>query len=316
MLRGPLAEEKYKPSFSGHETFPLRYGWLRKAYEEIKNNKDTSKNIFSDEEAVSRFGVGKNMVAAIHHWSQVTGIVEEDDDRKLRISKIGDLIFSKTGDPYLEHMSSLWFLHWLLATNPKKTTWFWAFNHFPTQTFSRDQLVQDIIKLCSNQTRWRSSSANTIKRDVDCFVRTYSSISSKKVLSHEENLESPLSELGIISALGRRDIFRFSRGEKPTLSNNIFLFSLIDFWIKFSSSQTMTFEKICYEPGSPGRVFMFDEDSLTDRLANINETSNNLFKWSETAGLKQIICETDLKSSHAFDFLKKQMEEQNKKRAA
>ena len=61
---------------------------------------------------------------------------------------------------------------------------------------------------------------------------------------------------------------------------------------------------------------MFDEDSLTDRLANINETSNNLFKWSETAGLKQIICETDLKSSHAFDFLKKQMEEQNKKRAA
>ena len=61
---------------------------------------------------------------------------------------------------------------------------------------------------------------------------------------------------------------------------------------------------------------MFDEDSLTDRLANINETSNNLFKWSETAGLKQIICETDLTSSHAFEFLKKQMEDQNKKRAA
>ncbi len=33
MARGPLYQDKYRPQFSGHETFPLRYGWLKKAVE-------------------------------------------------------------------------------------------------------------------------------------------------------------------------------------------------------------------------------------------------------------------------------------------
>ena len=33
MTRGPLFEDDYKPVFSGHETFPLRYGWLKKAFD-------------------------------------------------------------------------------------------------------------------------------------------------------------------------------------------------------------------------------------------------------------------------------------------
>ena len=30
MLRGPLGNNKYKPKFSGHDTFPFRYAWLTK----------------------------------------------------------------------------------------------------------------------------------------------------------------------------------------------------------------------------------------------------------------------------------------------
>jgi len=306
MFRGPLSEKDYRPSFSGHETFPLRYGWLKKAYDEIINNDSpNNKAIFTDEKAVSRFGVGKNMVSSIYHWCIASQVIEENlVNKNLETSKIGDLIFSEQGDPYLEHMMTLWILHWNLATNPKKTTWFWAFNHFPTQAFSRDQLTQDLISVCSNQSLWRPPSENTIKRDVDCFVRTYSSLTSTKIQSYEEVLESPLSELNIIRSMGRRDIFRFSRGEKSSLPDSVFVFSLIDFWIKFSSSQTMTFEKICYEPGSPGRIFMLDEDTLIERLSRIDDSSNKLFQWSETAGLKQIICESKLDYSQALQFLK------------
>ena len=66
----------------------------------------------------------------------------------------------------------------------------------------------------------------------------------------------------------------------------------------------MTFEKICYEPGSPGRIFMLDEDTLSERLSRIDESSKNLFQWSETAGLKQIICESNLDYSQALQFIK------------
>ena len=71
-----------KPSFSGHETFPLRHGWLEKAYHAVVNNK---KNPFLQEDAISEFGVGKNMVNAIRYWSVATGFIEAQDD-EIRVS--------------------------------------------------------------------------------------------------------------------------------------------------------------------------------------------------------------------------------------
>ena len=53
-----------KPSFSGHETFPLRHGWLEKAYHAVAKG---STNPFLEDKAISEFGVGKNMVSAIKY---------------------------------------------------------------------------------------------------------------------------------------------------------------------------------------------------------------------------------------------------------
>ena len=55
-----LYDTKFKPSFSGHETFPLRHGWLKKAYDFIKNNENTEeKNPFADEHAIAFLGWAK-----------------------------------------------------------------------------------------------------------------------------------------------------------------------------------------------------------------------------------------------------------------
>ena len=40
MLRGRLYENDYKPKLSGHETFPLRYGWLKKALDAVSDTED------------------------------------------------------------------------------------------------------------------------------------------------------------------------------------------------------------------------------------------------------------------------------------
>ena len=37
MLRGPLYQSDYQPQLSGHETFPLRYGWLKKAFDAVQD---------------------------------------------------------------------------------------------------------------------------------------------------------------------------------------------------------------------------------------------------------------------------------------
>ena len=36
MARGSLFQDTYRPQFSAHETFPLRYGWLKKAFDAVR----------------------------------------------------------------------------------------------------------------------------------------------------------------------------------------------------------------------------------------------------------------------------------------
>ncbi len=79
MLRGPLGQPGVKTRFAGHETFPLRRLWLRKAYDAVcEDSEAPAPNTFDKDEGIIRFGVGKNMVAAIKHWALACRIIEED----------------------------------------------------------------------------------------------------------------------------------------------------------------------------------------------------------------------------------------------
>ena len=92
----PTTSDKIIASFSGHETFPFRYTWLKKGVDAVRENL----TIFADDSATITLGVGKNMVRSIHHWCQAAGLIEGDgvdaDNRILRMlrrygSSIGSL---------------------------------------------------------------------------------------------------------------------------------------------------------------------------------------------------------------------------------
>ena len=292
MLRGELAKPDYKPQFSGHATFPLRYGWLKKGFDAVlsEDNQVNSKKIFLSEDAISKFGVGKNMVESIRHWCQATGVIIEGvNENSLATTKLGRAIFSSDGvDPYMEHSNTLWLIHWKLCGLEVKTTWHWAFNYYSSPIFERENLVKQIVKLSENA-GWKRVSPNTIKRDVECFVRTYATRPLKNKEAHEDALECPLAELGLIRSTGTRDGFRFVRGKKASLHDSVFLYAVVDFWQRASNTSHLSFESLMHEPGSPGRVFLLDENEMSDRLAKIDVLSEGKIRWSETAGLKQVI---------------------------
>jgi hypothetical protein len=79
MPRGPIFQDSYKPQFSGHETFPLRYGWLKKAYDAVeeREGRPDSKAAFTHDDAIARFGVGKNMVASMRYWATASGVIAD-----------------------------------------------------------------------------------------------------------------------------------------------------------------------------------------------------------------------------------------------
>ncbi len=60
-------------SFSGHETFTLRHGWLKKAVDAVQ----TDPHAFMKDTAMVHLGVGKNMVRSIRHWSLAADVVRE-----------------------------------------------------------------------------------------------------------------------------------------------------------------------------------------------------------------------------------------------
>ena len=308
MLRGPLYDDEYSPQLSGHETFPLRYGWLKKAFDAVQKSKDPDDNrdVFSGPDAIARFGVGKNMVASIRHWAKVGGIIEEPSGQKaITTTALGQLIFGERGlDPYMENPATSWLIHWHLCGRATKTTWFWAFHHQPSISFERETLITG-IKTLAEEREWARTSVNTIRRDVACFIRTYVRQSASGHASYEDGLDSPLTELGLIRPGGRRDEFRFVRGAKPSLGPGVFCYAVTDFWNRiFGNANTLSFEALNHEPGSPARVFLLEENDMVDMLIALEEASKGAYIWSETAGLKQLIRSDSLDTDEALEYVK------------
>ena len=306
MPRGPIYQEGYRPQMSGHETFPLRYGWLKKAFDAVRATEGDNRSVFTGDNAIARFGVGKNMVGSMRHWATASYVIKDiPHEHRIQTTKFGKLLFDEDSgiDPFMEDPATSWLVHWHLVGRPEKTTWFWAFNHFPALFFERDMLVRGITKLAEDL-GWVRTSAATIKRDVACFVRTYVAQPASRQASYEDSLESPLIELGLIKPMGRRDGFRFVRGPKPSLGAGVFCYAVTDFWCRsFNSANTLSFEALAHEPGSPGRVFMFDENSLVDMLGEMEQLTGGAYVWSETAGLKQLIRERVLTPEDALDLV-------------
>jgi len=310
----------YSPHFSGHETFPLRYGWLKKAFDRVAETKDepNNKSLCWGEDAIARFGVGKNMVASIRYWAKAAGIIRESaDSNTVETTELGRMLFDSNGlDPWMEFPSTLWLLHWQFAGCPDRTTWFWAFSHYPAMTFERDGLIRKLARL-ANERGWSRISQTTLKNDVACFIRTYVSRQPSGKVGHDDVLESPLTELGLIKGIGKNDGFRFVRGAKPTLGDGIFTYALIDFWSRFyPDATTLSFEAVAHAPGSPGRVFQFDENDVVDRLTALDDVTSGALQWSETAGLKQVIRNVEICDEAASSLLSLDYDSQLRKEAA
>lgn len=305
MARSLLDNETFRLHFAGHETFPLRYGWLKKAYDAVRSieadSPDGTNAIFTDDSAIARFGVGKNMVLSIRHWALATQVLmtlETAGARTPRLTTgpVGELLFGKGADAYLEHPASLWLLHWMLACTPGRTTaWHWAFNEFHEPSFDRDLMTRRLVRRCrelqdaGRLPRERAVSDVTLRRDVECLIRTYHAAPPSVRRAPEDSLECPLAELGLIQRVGIGELYRFRRGPKPSLPDEVFLFALHSFWTNlFPERRSLSVDFLTYERGSPGQVFLLDEESVAERLSRLESLTMDALRWDESSGMRQI----------------------------
>ena len=274
-------------SFSGHETFSLRHGWLKKGVDGVA----LKPHLFSDDDAMIRLGVGKNMVRSIRHWCLATRILEESEKRgELVPTDLGRSIFLDDNlDPYLEDSATLWLLHWHLATNfYHSTTWFWMFNYCNHAEFTKEKIAFEIGSWLERPGNKKTVSESTLNRDIDCFLRTYVASRQTKTAVSEDSLDCPLTDLRLITELDDSKTYQFNRSSQDSLPDEIFVYTLAKFWQMEKRADSIALSKMMQEVGSPARIFKLDENSLVNRLEKIETISNGAFAYDETAGLKQI----------------------------
>ena len=278
-------------SFSGHETFPFRYAWPKKAVDQAQ----ADEHAFHAPDALVRFGVGKNMVASIRHWGLALGMLEAAPlagtgrARPMRPTDLGQSLLGDSGwDPYLEDPGTLWLLHWRLASRPERaTTWWWVFNQHPGTIFSRAELL-DALTSVAARNGGRRMSGELLKRDIEVFVRTYAP-SRRSGAELDDTLDCPLVQLGLVTETTRRNAFELVRGEHESLPTGIFAHALAEhFASPNAQTRTATLEDLLFAEGAPGRVFCLDERGLLKRLERLERATDGGVVFDETAGLKQL----------------------------
>lgn len=291
--------------FSGHESFPFRNTWLTKGVVYCAENS----SIFREDDALVVLGVGKNMVNSIKHWCLATQVLEADpkitNNRGyfLRPTPLGSKIFLEDGgwDRYLEDEATLWLLHYLVATNPDlATTVYYAFNEMTGLQFTRGSLQQAITNIAAGipQLRWTE---NTIRRDLNVFVRMYVGSQHDTGSSIEDSLDCPLAELGLIyhEPVGRNYVF--SRGPKDSLPDAVVFYAIWKYAQRKDGLRTFAFDELAYQPFSPGRVFKLDEPALAERLDHLAELTNGAWQLTETAGYRQVLLREDVDPLEILD---------------
>lgn len=281
-----------KASFSGHETFPFRYAWLKKGVDAVTYKP----NFFGDEEAAMvELGVGKNMVRSIKHWCLATAMIEEAKRTKekrsgYQVSALGNLLLGSDGlDPFLEDPATLWILHWQLASSPQRaTTWFWAFNHVHDAEFTKQDLAAQ-LQSWTEAAGYKRISPASLRRDIDCFLRTYVPSRRSHSAFLEDTLDCPLVELELIQEAGERSSHRFSRGTQAQLPDFVLFYATLRFLAEhLGGRQSASLHELAYGTGSPGMVFKIDENSLARRYESIDEELKRALTYDETAGLRQL----------------------------
>lgn len=291
--------KQYQISFSGHDSFPLRHGWLEKAYSVVESDRDT--NPFTSQDSIVKFGVGKNMVNAIKHWSVASNFLIKNAEG-YKPSDYADKLMSAL-DPYLENTNSLWKIHYEIAKNSSNTTIYWIFSLLNVPSFSKEYLELKLKEFCKEQEK-TIPAIKTLRTDVNVSLAMYARSRVSKALGEDE-ISSPLNELQLLN-LNTDGSYSINTSSKKTLSDELFLHAVVDFWDAVDlaagfNSNSIRADRLIYEEKSPGRIFALSEFELLERLGRIQSKTNGMITVSETAGVVQLF-----KNQEKFDghFLK------------
>ena len=250
--------------FCGHETFPIREGWLYKGLDMLM----ADASLLGDEYVADHLGVGRNMAKAIRHWLLATGLAERGPgsarSRKtpLEPTLLGTLVADK--DPHFLEIGTWWALHVNLVNTPEHAaSWSWFFNSFNLERFERSIAVENLRRHVQ-LSRSAMPSIGTLERDVACLLSSYARSIPEDSTDPEEQRDCPFRELGLLSYFKTSGYYQLHQGAKP-VPPELFGYAAA---MAFSDAgdgegaTDITIHDAARQPGGPGRAFALTSEAL------------------------------------------------------
>lgn len=298
--------------FAKHESFYIREGWLYKGLCAV--HEDSA--IFVSADAPERLGLGKNMVRALRFWMQATGLAEETTSNRVRVqtlTPLGEMIRER--DPYLELDGTLWLIHHqLISSQDQATAWYWFFNDFVPTTFSRQDFIDRLAQWINRQNQAENSNGiaeGSLRKDFDCLLHTYLPERTERGKTPEDQIECPLTNLGILSGFRDRDDdsdkvihrYRLEAGTIKNIPPMIFLYVLLLQQEKErSGSRQVGLNVALREPMNVGRTFNIGIRGF-EELATQLENLDPMYRiyLARTAGIDQITLPSDIEAGEILE---------------
>lgn len=275
-----------KLSFSGHDSFICKNFWLKKGYDFIKDNGN-----FSDDAAVVKLGVGKNMVTSINYWLRAFGISESAHTTSI----FGSFIFDdeKGVDPYLENLATIWLLHYFIVKTGRASIYNLFFNEFRKTRFefTKDHLYNFIKRKLETQGQ-KNFTANTINLDINIFIRSYLKPDYKgNKIDVEDEFSSLMIDIDLMekhlteNAEGKFvEWYKVENKQRIDLPYQVLLFSILD---NEQYGNSVSFKELLSGENSPGSVFALTDEGLFQKIEQITEKHKDII-YTESAGVREL----------------------------
>jgi hypothetical protein len=248
--------------FGGHETFPVREGWLHKGLKLIEADHEA----FRDPYVADALGVGRNMAKSIRHWLIATGLAatrpgkQRGKSKELAPTKLGELIFQH--DPYFLHTGTWLALHINLVNNPNEAqSWQWFFSRYSSQRFDRIACSESLKRFLEGSEQ-RAPVLRTLQRDIACLLSTYAVPVPNEHTDPEDASDSPFRRLGLLTYF--RDSHTYRRNE---VAVNTIPAEMLGYALSVSGALNegdLPLREACFVQGGLGRSLQLSLDSFID----------------------------------------------------
>lgn len=264
-----------------HGSFYLRSGWGTKIIQAIEAN-DMIFSPANEQEAVDRIGLGRVMIKALRYWANASGLTVEEKVQggiSERRTHLFDLI--EANDRYFQKQGSLLLLHRNIALNKENATaWYWAFNEFDRQSFTKEQFVEGLhYFLAVNEMSIKKAA---VDKEFNCFKNTY--LAEKKFDIKTAMDEDTYPFFGPLHLIRVNEDKKFEKTylTKAEMPLHILIYAIAkDNEDESSHGGQISIDKLMEEKGQVGRYFPMRYSKLIDMLLEAENkkllTLNNNF---------------------------------------